>query len=366
MKFGAVVLAAGYSSRMGYFKPLLQLNGKSMLTHCVSLFHTVGVERVVVVTGHRCGEVMPPAEKLGAVCVYNPDYAGGMFGSICSALPYLAGVDGFFILPVDIPLIRPATLDLLISLFTGASVVYPRFAAERGHPPLIPASFIPAILEHDGCGGLQSLLETMPGTDVPVWDQGILMDADTPADYDALIQRAATMEIGTTAEVEAMAELMMPKRGVAHGRAVAAIARLLGDELNRHGCGLDIDLLYNSALLHDIAKGLHDHERAGAEMLRTLGLGSLSEGVGLHRDADVPVSGKITEKELVCLADKLVRGTRRMSIEERFTEKLHLYADDRAACAAIRERLANALALKQLVENTTGMSVEEILGELEL
>jgi CTP:molybdopterin cytidylyltransferase MocA len=366
MNFGAVVLAAGFSSRMGNFKPLMQLNGKSMLTHCVSLFHDAGVERVVVVTGHRCEEVMPPVEELGALSVYNSDYAEGMFGSICSALPHFAGVDGFFILPVDIPLIRRATLDLLVSRFNGDSVVYPRFADERGHPPLIPASFISAILEHDGFGGLQTLLETLPGTDVPVWDKGILMDADTPADYDALIQRVATMETGTATEAEALAELMMPQRGVAHGRAVAGIASLLGEELNRHGYSLDLNILYNGALLHDIAKGLPDHERAGAEMLKSLGLGSLAESVGLHRDAHVPGSGEITETELVCLADKLVRGTRRMSIEERFTEKLQLYSDDRVACAAIRERLANALALKQLVENSTGRSVEEILGDLSL
>lgn len=364
MKYGAVILAAGYSSRMGDFKPLMQLNGQSMLAHCVTLFRSVGVDTIVVVTGHRCEEVLPQAEELGALCIYNSEYAKGMFGSICSSLPHFAGVDGFFILPVDIPLIRPATLDLLISRFNGESVVYPCFQGERGHPPLIPVRCISDILEHDGSGGLQTLLERLPGTDVAVWDQGILMDADTPEDYNALNLRAATMAIGTAAEVEVLAELTMPERGVAHGRAVADIALLLGEELNRHGLALDLNLVYNSALLHDIAKGVPGHELAGSEMLKKIGFGGLSESVGLHRDACVPASGKMTEKELVCLADKLVRGTRRMTVEERFREKLQLYADDRLACAAIRERLANAMALQQLMENSTGMTVEEILLKL--
>jgi CTP:molybdopterin cytidylyltransferase MocA len=366
MKYGAVILTAGYSSRMGHFKPLMPLSGKSMLAHCVSLFRSAGVDEIVVVTGHRCDEVIPPAEELGALCVYNSAYEEGMFGSICLSLQHYADVDGVFILPVDIPLIRPATVDLLLSRFTGESVVYPSFAGERGHPPLIPASFIPAILKHDGRGGLQALLEKLPATDVAVWDQGIMMDADTPEDYEALIGRAATMETGTSAEAEVLAELTMPPRGVAHGRAVAAIAISLGEELNRHGLSLDLNLLSNSGLLHDIAKGLPDHEREGAEMLRRLGLGNLSESVGLHRDACLPASGTISEKELVCLADKLVRGTRRMSIEERFAEKLHQYADDQSACTAIHERLDNALALKQLVAKLTGMSVEEILQTQEI
>ena len=49
----AIILAAGFSSRMGELKGLLSLGGRTLLEHCVALFRDCGIEDVVVVTGHR-------------------------------------------------------------------------------------------------------------------------------------------------------------------------------------------------------------------------------------------------------------------------------------------------------------------------
>lgn len=154
----------------------------------------------------------------------------------------------------------------------------------------------------------------------------------------------------------------MPEKGVAHGLAVARIAVTLGQALNRHGYQLDTDLLHNAALLHDIGKGRPQHEAWGAKLLAGLGLEKLAEIVAVHRDALPPTSGRLTEKEVVCLADKLVRGTLRVSVPGRFAEKLKIYAQDHEACSAIRGRLSNALALQSLLEKAVGRSIEEILG----
>ena len=52
-KLTALILAAGYSSRMGDFKPLLPLNGKPVIAQTISSFHEAGITdiRVVVATG---------------------------------------------------------------------------------------------------------------------------------------------------------------------------------------------------------------------------------------------------------------------------------------------------------------------------
>jgi molybdenum cofactor cytidylyltransferase len=361
VKVAAVILAAGYSSRMGGFKPLMELGGQSLLARCAGLFRGAGIGKIVVVTGHRHAEVEAEATRLGVAAIHNPDYDRGMFASVRAALPHLPGIDGFFILPVDIPLVRPATITALAAAFTGETVAYPAFEGLRGHPPLIPARLIPAILADDGQGGLKSLLEQQEHQDVAVWDRGILVDADTPEDFAALAKRCDRLAIGDTAEALALAAAFLPARGMAHGLAVARMALRLGRELNRHGHSLDLDLLHNGALLHDIAKGRPQHEARGAELLAGLGFRKLAEVVAVHRDVPPPASGQLTEKEVVCLADKLVRGTVRLPVERRFAEKLELYAQDRIASAAIRARLANALALQDLVERAAGRSIKEIL-----
>lgn len=359
--FGAVILAAGLSSRMGDFKPLMDLAGHTVLARCVGTFRDAGIMDVVVVTGHCASVVQVEVERLGVSAIHNPVYEQGMFSSVRVAVSSLSGLDALFLLPVDIPLIRSATITALADAYDGR-VAYPCFTGERGHPPLIPAGLIPKILGHDGQGGLNSLLETCPSLDVEVWDQGILMDADTMADFSALERRAARLATGERAEALALAAQAMPERGLAHGLAVARVAMRLGEELNRKGGGLDLDLIHNAALLHDVVKGRPRHETAGGELLDRLGLGNLARIVAAHRDVPPPSSGLLTEKEVVCLADKLVRCDKRVNVADRFGEKLALYAGDPDACAAIRGRLTNALALQDMVEQACGRGLENILA----
>ena len=361
MNIGAIILAAGYSSRMGGFKPLMQLGGRSLLGHCVSLLYQTGIQPIVVVTGYRAQEVADEAGRHGLPCTHNPDYDLGMFSSVRAGVCRISHVDGFLMLPVDIPLIRPATVDRLRAAFTGQTILHPCFNGLRGHPPLIPTTLIPAILAHDGQGGLKALLERQKNLEVAVWDQGILLDADTPEDFARLTHRLSRLDIGEPEEVLALADLILPKRGLPHALAVGRVAQGLGREVNKHGYSLDEDLLHNAALLHDVAKGRLQHEAAGAELLRGLGLGRLAEIVAVHRDAPPPLSGGLTEKEVVCLADKLVSGSKRVSVQQRFQEKLALYAGDVEACLAIRRRLVNALALQAMVEGITGKDIEELL-----
>ncbi len=365
MKFAAVILAAGFSSRMGDFKPLMELGGKSLLGHCGNLFRGAKVDTIIVVTGHRHLEVEAEVRRLNLSSLYNPDYAQGMFSSIQTAVRCLAKADGFFLLPVDIPLIRPSTLAALAAAFDGRKVILPQFDNRPGHPPLLPAHLVSDILTYEGQGGLQGLFDrytTNAQKPVPVWDKGILLDADSPEDFTVLEDRLRRLAIGGRDEALALARLLMPEKGLAHGLAVARVAVRLGSELEGHGWKLDGDLLYNSALLHDLAKGQPQHEATGAKILSDLGLNRIAEIVALHKDILPPDSGVLTEKEVVCLADKLVRGQYRVTVQQRFLEKLQLYAGDNEALPAIRRRMANALALQDMVEKKTGRSIDAILG----
>ncbi len=365
MKIAAVILAAGLSSRMGAFKPLLRLGEASLLGHCRALFAAAGLVEMLVVVGHRAAETLAAAESLGMKWIENPEYRAGMFSSIrCAAAVLPEDIDGFFVLPVDIPLIRAATLRAMLAAFPGdATVLYPVFAGRCGHPPLVPASLIPMILDHDGAGGLRGLLRQYRSAEIAVWDEGIHLDADTPEDLQRLQLRLARISVPTRPEAEALAEILLSEQGLVHGRLVGRTAIALADALNRQGYRLDLDLLYGGALLHDVAKGQARHEVRGAEMLSALGLGEIAGIVAAHRDMEPPISGRLTEREIVCLADKLISGRRRVRIDEAFCEKLARAASDVDACQEINARKARALALMALVEKAAAGSIETILNE---
>ncbi len=366
MRIAAVILAAGLSSRMGASKPLLPLGDRSLLGHCRALFAACGLTDMLVVVGHKAEDVGSEARFLGLRVIENPDYRSGMFSSVqkaVSALP--ADTDAFFMLPVDIPLIRPATVRRLLAAFVAGNgvILYPTFAGRRGHPPLIPAVLSQAILAHDGTGGLEALLSTYPGRELAVWDEGILLDADTTEDLQELRERQKRVSIPTRQETEALAGLLLAEPGLTHGRMVGQAAVALAEALNDRGAALDIDAVYCGGLLHDVAKGQPRHEQRGAEMMAELGLPAIATIVAAHKDLDVPADGRLTEREVVCLADKVISGTRRIDLGGRYTEKLRIFTGDAAACRAITERMERALALRSLVELSIGRSIDSVLDK---
>jgi molybdenum cofactor cytidylyltransferase len=301
----AIILAAGFSERMGGFKPLLPLGGVTILERCVTLFQEVGIGDVRVVIGHRGAELEPLLAKLGVRAVKNDRHREGMFSSVVAGVATLgAEVDHFFVLPVDVPLVRTATIRRLLELCRKehADIFYPRFMGKRGHPPLIAGSRVREIAGWSGDGGLKAALVQWESAamDVDVADGNILLDMDTPDDYRLLREKVERMEVPSPEECRALMEnvLHVGDNVVRHGQAVAEVATRLGEELNRAGCCLDIPLLEAAALLHDLAKGEPDHARSGSRLLGELGFGAVAGPVATHMDISITESEKITVGEL--------------------------------------------------------------------
>jgi molybdenum cofactor cytidylyltransferase len=78
----AIILAAGYSSRMGTLKPILKIGKQTILKGVISLFHESGIEDVIVIVGHRGNELVPEIVNCGARPVTNEHYERGMFSSV--------------------------------------------------------------------------------------------------------------------------------------------------------------------------------------------------------------------------------------------------------------------------------------------
>ena len=192
----AIILAAGYSSRMKEFKPLLPLGGSTVLEQAVHSFQDGGINDIRVVAGHRANELFPIIKRLGARMIVNPDFPAGMFSSLCAGVKSLSpAVKGFFLLPVDIPIINARTLTVLAETFrsTEFGIFYPSCQGLRGHPPLISRSYVSKILTWDKPGGMRALLaeHESDARDVKVMDPGILSDLDTPEDYERMLKHYA-------------------------------------------------------------------------------------------------------------------------------------------------------------------------------
>lgn len=184
----AIILAAGFSSRMKVFKPLLRIGEKTFAEHAIGLFKRAGIGDIVTVVGHLSEKLIPVVKEASSRYVINDNYHDGMYSSIQTGVNALKhSCDAFFLLPVDIPLVLPTTIRRLSNAFCKNSlsmVCYPQFQSRRGHPPLINSKLIDEILSYSGQGGLREFLRRHENLaiSIPVEDPFIRLDADTPKD----------------------------------------------------------------------------------------------------------------------------------------------------------------------------------------
>ncbi|MDQ3700468.1 MAG: nucleotidyltransferase family protein [Chloroflexota bacterium] len=184
----AVLLAAGESTRMGQLKALLPWEGQPLLRYQIDQLLASPVERVVVVLGHRAGELralLPESARLQAVD--NERYQTGKVSSIHAGVAALAGPGHLLILSVDQP--RPAGLLCAVvqhHLSTGALITIAAHGERRGHPVLFsPLLFGEVLAIDEATEGLRAVLGRHDAG-VALYDTGsplARLNLNTPEDY---------------------------------------------------------------------------------------------------------------------------------------------------------------------------------------
>jgi len=175
-----VVLAAGFSSRMGKFKPALPIKGKPLLHHPVETLLDVCTQ-VIVVTGHnreQVEELMRPFPSV--LLVNNPDFETGMFSSVKAGAAAVR-TPRFFLTPGDIPFFTTETCQQL--LVHHDTVISPVFKGKKGHPVLLDEAVRQGIMEAADSETLRDILHRYSIFLVNTSDEGILVDIDTEITY---------------------------------------------------------------------------------------------------------------------------------------------------------------------------------------
>jgi CTP:molybdopterin cytidylyltransferase MocA/HD superfamily phosphohydrolase YqeK len=389
----AIILAAGYSSRMGEFKPLMSIGECTAVEAVIRMFLAAKIRDVYVVIGHRADDLRPVVEAAGARCVVNPEFDQGMFSSIragAAALPQ--DIEACFITPTDIPLVRVSTVRRLAQCFeannaaskslSGATenatkdVIYPVFQSRRGHPTLVSRTILAEISNTAPEGRLSTLLAAheQQSCNLFVPDEGIRLDMDTLEDLAgirafAMHRKLSGPGVPTPTECEAILSVHQPdERVVRHSRMVGLVAHRLAVALAErgafpHGFHIDPMLAQAAGLLHDLAKGKPNHADAGAQLLRELDLSTVADVVALHTDYPF-TAPKLDEAAIVYLADKLVSGDRFVGLEQRFHRSFERFQGNPDALASASRRRATAEAIAHQIESCLQRNLQQMIGDL--
>jgi broad specificity phosphatase PhoE/CTP:molybdopterin cytidylyltransferase MocA len=188
---GGLILAAGYSSRMGDFKPLLKVGGLSSLTRVIRALKTAGAEETAIVTGYKSGLLKENILNEGTTEIFNPDYDCGMFSSVKAGIKYFSqkGAAGVLLIPADYPLVPAAAIGKLLKEAKPDSFAVPVYEGKKGHPLWIPSFFFDEILNHNGDMGLKGVTRRYDDSliRVRVPYEGVILDMDETTDYEKIL-----------------------------------------------------------------------------------------------------------------------------------------------------------------------------------
>lgn len=185
MKTGAVVVAAGLSSRMGKWKALLPYENTTISRYIISQLKDQGLDPIMVVTGHRSEELEDHLSGFGVRFIKNEKYRENqMFDSYRMGIQAIAIECGrILLMPVDKPAIRTETFVKVLA--SEGVIVRTVWEGEPGHPILLQKDAALQLCQYTGDRGMRGAMKEsgLPITNIPVKDRGAVWDLDTPEDY---------------------------------------------------------------------------------------------------------------------------------------------------------------------------------------
>ena len=187
----AIVLAAGFSRRMGGENKLLKpLAGRPLIGHALENVGALGLGQLVVVLG-RSSEAVAPLLPPFATVARNARAGEGMGTSLAAGATMLdRSLAGAFVVLGDMPFVARTDYEALASAFRsegGEAICIPVHDGRRGHPVLFPAQHFPALARCEGDSGARHILAD-PSTrlrEVENCSPGVLLDFDDPASFAA-------------------------------------------------------------------------------------------------------------------------------------------------------------------------------------
>lgn len=187
-----IILAAGEGKRMGKVKLTLPLGNKQLIEWVLQAAKLAPLDKYILVVRPEDREIIKIGKRWGAEIVLNPEYKSGMSTSIQKALSQIPseGLEGFFILLGDQPLINPSVIYKMLRAFTPGKkeIVVPFYKDKQGNPVLFDNYWKKELMALIGDIGGRVLIKAHPEKvkRVKLSNESVLLDIDREEDYEKI------------------------------------------------------------------------------------------------------------------------------------------------------------------------------------
>lgn len=185
----AIIMASGFSNRMGTNKLLLPYKGKVFIEHVLDKVKACNFYSTVIIA--KSPEVIDIGKKRGIKVIHNENAEKGQSESIKLGIANSPDSMGYAFFTADQPLIDIETIKLLMnSFYKEDSIIIPIFKEKRGTPTIFPKRFRNDLLALEGdTGGRNVINKNMNAVKfIEVKNECVLWDIDTQEDYINLIR----------------------------------------------------------------------------------------------------------------------------------------------------------------------------------
>jgi molybdenum cofactor cytidylyltransferase len=189
---GAIILAAGDSSRFGQAKQLLSFQGESLVRRAVRTAIEAGCACVTVVVGDARDRIETELRETPAVIVENPEWQRGLGTSIRCGLRHLLSlrpeIDAVVLLACDQPFADASVITSLIAQRENSHkpIVACSYANTLGIPALFDRACFESLLALPDDSGAKALIESRSADVAQIEFEKGAIDIDTPADFERI------------------------------------------------------------------------------------------------------------------------------------------------------------------------------------
>ena len=188
LRLQIIVLAAGFSSRLGRPKALARVHGVSLLRRTLELAATLGCARIIAVVARHSARHCAQARGIDVTFVPNSRRNQGLSSSVRRGIAAARYAPAVLLLPVDLGHLKSRELARLIRRWRAAprGVIARRIGRIGVAPLILPRRLYPRAQRITGDVGLRDLIAQLPAAGRVLVDMpSAASDIDTPQDLEA-------------------------------------------------------------------------------------------------------------------------------------------------------------------------------------
>lgn len=179
-----IILAAGFSKRMGEDKLLMEIDGIKMVERVIKNCKESSLDEIILI--YRKEEVRNIGEKYNIKTIYNPNAHLGQSESMKLGVKAAKANDAFMFLMGDQPFTTNELMDRLIEEYINNqnSIIVPYYKGKKGTPTIFSSKFKNQLLLVQGDKGGRDIIKenTSFVKEIYIDDEKLGLDVDTPID----------------------------------------------------------------------------------------------------------------------------------------------------------------------------------------